>query len=120
MNPDLYLPSLALAWHPVHETILASGGSEGAILMWDVGYVIRLRARAKHRRAPTHPAHYGSAVCWAQCPGTAAVARHRARVQRVELDVASHRPHSLVRGALHRAARVSHKLTTFSHIRRTC
>ena len=29
----------ALAWHPVHETILASGGSEGAIMIWDVGYV---------------------------------------------------------------------------------
>jgi len=38
MNPYRYLPSSALAWHPVHETILASGGSEGAILMWDVGY----------------------------------------------------------------------------------
>ena len=26
-----------LAWHPVHETLFASGGSDGAILFWDVG-----------------------------------------------------------------------------------
>ena len=29
-----------LAWHPVHETLFASGGSDGAILFWEVGYVI--------------------------------------------------------------------------------
>ena len=26
-----------LAWHPVHETLFASGGSDGAILFWSVG-----------------------------------------------------------------------------------
>lgn len=31
---------VALAWHPVHETLFASGGSEGAILFWIVGYVV--------------------------------------------------------------------------------
>ncbi|OMJ12021.1 pre-mRNA 3' end processing protein WDR33 [Smittium culicis] len=26
----------AVAWHPVHENIFASGGSEGSLMMWDV------------------------------------------------------------------------------------
>ena len=28
---------LAVAWHPVHESLFASGGSDGAILFWMVG-----------------------------------------------------------------------------------
>ena len=27
----------AVAWHPVHESLFASGGSDGAILFWMVG-----------------------------------------------------------------------------------
>ncbi len=37
-----YIPTcvgVVLAWHPVHETLFASGGSDGAILFWEVGYV---------------------------------------------------------------------------------
>lgn len=29
--------STALAWHPVHEEIFASGGSDGAVMFWAVG-----------------------------------------------------------------------------------
>ena len=29
-----------LAWHPHHEGLIASGGSDGAILFWHVGFVI--------------------------------------------------------------------------------
>lgn len=29
----------AVAWHPVHEGLFASGGSDGSLLFWHVGYV---------------------------------------------------------------------------------
>lgn len=29
----------AVAWHPIHEGLFASGGSDGSILFWNVGYV---------------------------------------------------------------------------------
>ena len=29
----------AVAWHPVHETLFASGGSDGSLMFWLVGYV---------------------------------------------------------------------------------
>ena len=33
---------LAVAWHPIHETLFASGGSDGAILFWLVGWESKL------------------------------------------------------------------------------
>ena len=27
----------AVAWHPIHEGAFASGGSDGAVIFWDVG-----------------------------------------------------------------------------------
>lgn len=30
-----------LAWHPIHETLFASGGSDGAVMFWLNGYVKR-------------------------------------------------------------------------------
>lgn len=27
----------AVAWHPVHEGMFASGGSDGSLLFWNVG-----------------------------------------------------------------------------------
>ena len=30
----------AVAWHPIHEGLFVSGGSEGALMFWMVGYVI--------------------------------------------------------------------------------
>lgn len=30
---------LAVAWHPVHESLFASGGGDGSILFWTIGYV---------------------------------------------------------------------------------
>lgn len=32
-----FLSVLALAWHPVHERLFASGGSDGSIYFWHVG-----------------------------------------------------------------------------------
>lgn len=29
----------ALAWHPVHESLFASGGSDGSLMFWIVGSV---------------------------------------------------------------------------------
>ncbi len=29
---------LALAWHPIHERLFSSGGSDGSIYFWHVGY----------------------------------------------------------------------------------
>ena len=31
--------NIALSWHPVHEKLFASGGSDGAVLFWLVGLV---------------------------------------------------------------------------------
>lgn len=36
-NNLLFFLLVAVAWHPIHETLFASGGSDGAILFWDVG-----------------------------------------------------------------------------------
>ena len=33
--------SPAVAWHPIHESLFASGGSDGAILFWLVGSVVK-------------------------------------------------------------------------------
>jgi len=30
---------IVAAWHPVHESLFTTGGSDGAILFWLVGYV---------------------------------------------------------------------------------
>jgi polyadenylation factor subunit 2 len=35
----------ALAWHPVHETVLASGDKEGALMHWLVEWVLSPRRR---------------------------------------------------------------------------
>lgn len=32
----------SVAWHPSHEGLFCSGGSDGAILFWHVGYISRL------------------------------------------------------------------------------
>jgi len=29
--------AFSVAWHPVHEDMFASGGSEGSIIFWQVG-----------------------------------------------------------------------------------
>ena len=31
--------AFSVAWHPIHEDMFASGGSEGNIMYWQVGYV---------------------------------------------------------------------------------
>jgi WD40 repeat protein len=33
-----YIHILALAWHPIHERLFSSGGSDGSIYFWHVGY----------------------------------------------------------------------------------
>ena len=43
-NPYLMLFVLslaAIAWHPIHENLFVSGGSDGGILFWQVGWVLR-------------------------------------------------------------------------------
>lgn len=35
-----------LAWHPIHETLFTSGGSEGSILFWLVGSVASIISNA--------------------------------------------------------------------------
>ena len=30
-----------MAWHPVHESLFASGGGDGSILFWSVGWVVK-------------------------------------------------------------------------------
>ena len=37
VNMKLLLLSVAVSWHPIHEKLFASGGSDGAILFWLVG-----------------------------------------------------------------------------------
>lgn len=29
----------SVSWHPVHEGLFSSGGSDGSVLFWNVGYV---------------------------------------------------------------------------------
>ena len=29
----------SLSWHPIHETLFSSGGSDGSLMFWNVGYV---------------------------------------------------------------------------------
>ena len=29
----------SLAWHPIHETLFSSGGSDGSLMFWNVGSV---------------------------------------------------------------------------------
>jgi len=33
-----FIHILALAWHPIHERLFSSGGSDGSIYFWHVGY----------------------------------------------------------------------------------
>jgi len=35
--------AFSVAWHPIHEDMFASGGSEGNIMYWQVGYVSSLK-----------------------------------------------------------------------------
>lgn len=35
--PERLLVSTAVAWHPVHEGLFASGGSDGSLLFWHTG-----------------------------------------------------------------------------------
>ena len=51
------LPSIALAWHPVHR-ILVSGGSEGAILHWDLSSP----SAGTPPKNPTAPSSSGAAT----------------------------------------------------------
>lgn len=30
---------VAISWHPVHESLFVSGGSDGSMMFWVVGYV---------------------------------------------------------------------------------
>ena len=38
--------SSSVAWHPYHEGLFCSGGSDGAILFWHVGYVNKAQFRS--------------------------------------------------------------------------
>lgn len=32
-----------ISWHPIHESLFASGGSDGSILFWNVGWVLKIK-----------------------------------------------------------------------------
>ena len=34
----------SLSWHPIHETLFSSGGSDGSLMFWNVGSVTLARA----------------------------------------------------------------------------
>lgn len=38
-NIALFVIFTALAWHPIHESLFTSGGSDGCVMFWVVGYV---------------------------------------------------------------------------------
>ena len=35
---------VAVAWHPVHESLFASGGGDGSILFWTIGWVLQQKS----------------------------------------------------------------------------
>lgn len=39
----------SVAWHPSHEGLFCSGGSDGAILFWHVGYVLSFQGLTPHK-----------------------------------------------------------------------
>ena len=44
---NIFLPVyvLAVSWHPVHESLFASGGGDGSILFWTIGWVWLIKCR---------------------------------------------------------------------------